>query len=77
MCSPVLGTTNHLHSDATLAPVQAGAHILREGEELGTSAKFYMIESGTVECLRTFEVSRGEGVVFEIVLRILGSGRVE
>ena len=41
--------------------LQPGEHILREGEELATNAKFYMVESGTVECLRAFEVGRVPG----------------
>ena len=29
---------------------------MREGEELGSDAKFYLIDSGTVHCYKTFEV---------------------
>ena len=39
------------------ALLQAGQYILREKEELATNAKFYIVESGTVECRRTFDVS--------------------
>lgn len=40
-----------------LAVLQEGQLILSEGAALDASAKFYMIESGTVDCFRTFEVS--------------------
>ena len=33
-----------------------GEYILKEGAPLGSEAKFYLIESGTVTCLRTTQV---------------------
>ena len=33
-----------------------GEYILKEGAHLGSDAKFYLIESGTVTCLRTTQV---------------------
>ena len=33
-----------------------GEYILKEGAVLGSDAKFYLIESGTVTCLRTTQV---------------------
>lgn len=38
------------------SPLQAGEFILWEGAPLDDSAKFYIIESGQVDCFRTFEV---------------------
>ena len=35
---------------------QDGEYLLREGEELGSDAKFYLIDSGAVHCYKTFEV---------------------
>lgn len=35
---------------------QDGEYLLREGEELGSNAKFYLIDSGAVHCYKTFEV---------------------
>lgn len=37
-----------------------GEYILTEGEPLGSNAKFYLIESGTVMCLRTNQVQMTE-----------------
>lgn len=36
--------------------VQDGEYILKEGERLTAESKFYLIESGTVECSKTFQV---------------------
>ena len=33
-----------------------GDYILLEGARLGRDAKFYLVESGTVRCLKTYEV---------------------
>ncbi len=46
------------HFLPVLLPMQGGQYILRENDALATNAKFYMIESGLVECQRTFEVGR-------------------
>ena len=35
---------------------EQGEYVLREGDELGSDAKFYLIASGTVTCHKTFEV---------------------
>lgn len=40
----------------TVQVFEEGDYILREGEELGSDAKFYLIDSGTVHCYKTFEV---------------------
>ncbi|GAB4822236.1 hypothetical protein N2152v2_009282 [Parachlorella kessleri] len=54
----------------TVELYEAGQYILREKEELATNAKFYIVESGTVECRRTFDgkkrltKSLGPGDVF-------------
>jgi hypothetical protein len=45
------------HSPPCCTASQEGQYILSEGAALDASAKFYMIESGTVDCFRTFEVS--------------------
>ena len=41
---------------------EEGEFVLREGDELGSDAKFYLIASGTVTCHKTFEVL-GSGVL--------------
>ena len=35
---------------------KGGEYVLREGDPLGTDAKFYLVESGTVHCLKSYEV---------------------
>ena len=42
---------------ASLICLQAGECILRENEELTTSSKFYLVQTGTVECFKHFKVS--------------------
>lgn len=37
-----------------------GDVILREGDELASDAKFYLVESGMVECFKTYEVGWGD-----------------
>ena len=49
--------------------MQAGEHILREGEALDEAAKFFVLEAGEVDCRRTFEVGTPQGGV------CVGSGR--
>ena len=39
-----------------------GEYILQEGAPLGSDAKFYLIESGTVTCLRTAQVQAARGL---------------
>jgi hypothetical protein len=39
-----------------VTPLQPGQYILWEDAPLDDSAKFYMVESGSVDCFRTFEV---------------------
>ena len=34
-----------------------GDYILREGEELSSTSKFYLVQNGTVECFKQFNVS--------------------
>lgn len=33
-----------------------GEYILKEGEVLQSDAKFYIVEKGTIECYKTFDV---------------------
>ena len=35
---------------------QDGEYILREGEALTSTSKFYLVQSGTVECFKQFSV---------------------
>lgn len=37
-----------------------GDYVLREGAPLGSDAKFYLVESGTVRCLKTYQVQECE-----------------
>ncbi len=36
--------------------VQSGDYILQEGEQLTSTSKFYLVQSGTVECFKQFNV---------------------
>lgn len=36
--------------------LQDGEYILREGEELTSTSKFYLVQSGIVECFKQFTV---------------------
>ncbi len=36
--------------------MQMGEYILREGEELSSTSKFYLVQSGVVECFKQFNV---------------------
>lgn len=47
-------------------PWQAGEFILWEGAPLDDSAKFYIIESGQVDCFRTFEVGWAVGSQIQV-----------
>lgn len=44
------------HPHACTCALQAGEFILWEDAPLDADAKFYMIEGGSVDCFRTFEV---------------------
>ena len=64
---------------------QQGDYVLREGDELASDAKFYLIASGTVTCHKTFEVrvldvacmasaATGAGALRNTVLQVMLSG---
>lgn len=36
--------------------LQMGEYILKEGEELSSTSKFYLVQSGIVECFKQFNV---------------------
>lgn len=36
--------------------LQDGEYILRENKELSSTSKFYLVQSGTVECFKHFNV---------------------
>lgn len=36
--------------------LQDGEYILKEGEALTSTSKFYLVQSGTVECFKQFSV---------------------
>ena len=40
-----------------------GEYILTEGEELTSTSKFYLVQSGTVECFKQFNVSTTQSSV--------------
>lgn len=49
LCGEMLSSSAHA--------TQVGEYILREGEELSSTSKFYLVQSGTVECFKQFNVS--------------------
>ena len=53
---PPCTVTRYCHLSACLQP---GQYILWEDAPLDDSAKFYMVESGSVDCFRTFELGGG------------------
>lgn len=59
-----------LLSASTRVYLQAGEYILTEGEELTSTSKFYLVQSGTVECFKQFNVSttRSQQVATVVVL---------
>lgn len=48
--------------------LQDGEYILREGEELTSTSKFYLVQSGTVECFKQFSVGSLTGIFCSPVL---------
>ena len=55
---------------------QQGDYVLKEGEELGSDAKFYLIASGTVTCHKTFEVGTKGVASADMSLAALGSNHL-
>ncbi len=53
LCGPGV-TQDCLEAEA----FKGGEYVLREGDPLGTDAKFYVVEAGTVRCLKSYEARR-------------------